>query len=299
MTTAAAAESSASRFLGDATSRKAVTPSPPPPEAYKKALMQAEARDRHPSMTATLELSDGSRDASPQSRPEPPSPSSKRASRTAAAANRKNQQKEEAMAATRAAQAAIDRAEAVANEGEDPAVLETERDEMVIAVRRIQDESRRRQDEMYSTLHAVSKWFSDADPQEAIDEERASEIGASSPSRSRRGGGAARGRQAPQRGALLGGGRHTRERLTARFGGGDDDTEGDGEDGGSGMSYSAAMEAAEARAAAGSGGAGAAPEVEEADERAQLADRLAEGRERLSVMHTQVRRRQSGCGVRR
>ena len=71
------------------------------------------------------------------------------------------------------------------------AVRETERDEMATAVQRIQDESRRREKEMHSTLNAVSKWFSNADVQAAIDEERARALASRQSSRqsSRRSGG--------------------------------------------------------------------------------------------------------------
>ena len=40
----------------------------------------------------------------------------------------------------------------------------TEIDEMVTAVKQIHEDSRRRQDQMYSTLRAVNKWMETADP---------------------------------------------------------------------------------------------------------------------------------------
>ena len=134
------------------TGRKSVAirgPSLPPPDAYKRAQLAAEARERQPRMTVTLELSDGShspsRGPSPQpGHPEPP-PASKTLSRTAAGNNHRERQKEEAIAATRSAREAVDRAEAIFNEGDEMAVRETERDEMATAVQRIQDESRRRE----------------------------------------------------------------------------------------------------------------------------------------------------------
>ena len=75
------------------------------------------------------------------------------------------------------AQAALDAADA-AEDDDDPAVRESEREELEISTQRIQDEAKRRHRDLLWALDEVSTWFDTADAAEAIDEEHATEIGA-------------------------------------------------------------------------------------------------------------------------